>query len=519
MRLRLAIVIAALSGFVALSYEIVWYRLLSVMTRGIASTFGLLLAAYLLGLAVGSRAVAVLCKGEAGELRQLRVLALFVAAANVVGALVGPVLAWSAKTTDYRFGLVVVTVAAAFLGAVLPLVSHFGIDADDRAGPRLSYVYLANIVGSAAGSLITGFVLMDHLPIGSVARALAVAGFGLSALLLVMSRDGVASRGGEGRSQAPAYAALAACVLGAVVGMPRLYDRLYERLVYKNEYDGTQRFAQVVETKSGVITVAQDGSVYGGGGYDGVVNTRLEHNDKNGILRAYVVGAIHPAPRELLMVGLASGSWAQVVANLPGVERMTIIEINPGYLEVIERHREVSSLLQDPKVKIEIDDGRRWLRRHPERRFDVIVMNTTLHWRAHATNILSTEFMEIARAHLRPGGVFYFNTTDSYDVQLTASKAFPFLLRITNFVAVSDSPFRFDRDRWRSLLSSMRIDGVPVLDLTQEEPKRVFDDLLGFNDIEPRDSILARTSKTASVITDDNMVVEWREPLRYPELR
>ena len=511
MRLRLAILVAGCSGFVALSYEIVWYRLLAVMTRGIASTFGLLLAAYLLGLAIGSRAVAFYCREKGGDVRQLRALAAFVVIANVIGSLVGPAFAWSAHFTDFRLGLAVVAVSAAFLGAILPLVCHFGIDADDRAGVRLSYVYLANIVGSAAGSLLTGFVLMDTLSIGTIAIVLALAGFALAALLVAMSAP---SR----RRSLASYAVLVGCAVAAIVTLPRLNDRLYERLIYKNEDDGTQRFAQVVETRSGVITVSEDGSVYGGGAYDGVVNTSLENNDKNGIVRAYVIGALHPQPRELLMVGLASGSWAQVAANLPGVERMTIIEINRGYIEVVKRHPEVASLLQNPKVTIVFDDGRRWLRRHPERRFDVIVMNTTHHWRSHATNILSTEFMEMARGHLLPGGIFYFNTTDSYDVQLTAATAYPFLLRITNFVVVSDSLFRFDRERWRWLLATMRIDDKPVLDLGVVSQKAVYDDLMGFNDIEGRESIFERTSKIASVITDDNMVPEWREPLRYPDL-
>ena len=511
MRLRLAILVAGCSGFVALSYEIVWYRLLAVMTRGIASTFGLLLAAYLLGLAIGSRAVAVYCREKGGDVRQLRALAAFVVIANVIGSLVGPAFAWSAHFTDFRLGLAVVAVSAAFLGAILPLVCHFGIDADDRAGVRLSYVYLANIVGSAAGSLLTGFVLMDTLSIGTIAIVLALAGFALAALLVAMSAP-------RRRRSLASYAVLVGCAVAAIVTLPRLNDRLYERLIYKNEYDGTQRFAQVVETRSGVITVSEDGSVYGGGAYDGVVNTSLENNDKNGIVRAYVIGALHPQPRELLMVGLASGSWAQVAANLPGVERMTIIEINRGYIEVVKRHPEVASLLQNPKVTIVFDDGRRWLRRHPERRFDVIVMNTTHHWRSHATNILSTEFMEMARGHLLPGGIFYFNTTDSYDVQLTAATAYPFLLRITNFVVVSDSLFRFDRERWRWLLATMRIDDKPVLDLGVVSQKAVYDDLMGFNDIEGRESIFERTSKIASVITDDNMVPEWREPLRYPDL-
>ena len=40
-KLEIALVIAGISGFISLSYEIVWYRVLSVMTRGLASTFGI----------------------------------------------------------------------------------------------------------------------------------------------------------------------------------------------------------------------------------------------------------------------------------------------------------------------------------------------------------------------------------------------------------------------------------------------------------------------------------------------
>lgn len=510
MKLRLAMLVAAFSGFVALSYEIVWYRVLSFMTRGIASTFGLLLAAYLFGLAIGARVSASLCKNEGADARHLRLLAAFVALANVMAGLVAPTLAWSARFTDFRFGLLVIAVAAAFLGSVLPLVSHFGIPPDERAGTRLSYVYFANIVGSTAGSLVTGFVLMDHLSLVAITKVLVVAGFALSAVIVGMSAP-------ARRLVVSSYGALGAVTAITLLVLPKFYDQLYEKLLFKWDFDGSQRFAQVVENKSGVITVAQDGTVYGGGAYDGVVNTWLDANDKNGILRAYVVGALHSAPREVLMIGLASGSWAQVVANLPGVEHFTIVEINPGYTQVVSRNPDTASLLTNPKVDVVFDDGRRWFLRHPERKFDVIVMNTTLHWRGHATNILSTEFLDIARTHLEPRGVLYFNTTNSYDVQLTAAKAFPHLMRITNFVAVSEDPFNFDRARWKWLLETMRIEGHPILDLSRADHRTIYEDLLGFNDMEYRSSILERTSKQATVITDDNMVVEWREPLRWPE--
>ena len=35
------------------------------------------------------------------------------------------------------------------------------------------------------------------------------------------------------------------------------------------------------------------------------------------------------------MIGLSSGSWAQVIANDPDVASLTVVEINPGYLSLI----------------------------------------------------------------------------------------------------------------------------------------------------------------------------------------
>ena len=76
---------------------------------------------------------------------------------------------------------------------------------------------------------------------------------------------------------------------------------------------------------------------------------------------------MHPDPKQVIMIGLSSGSWAQVIANNPHLEHMTIIEINPGYLDIIKKYPDVASILTNPKIDIQIDDGRRWLRRHPER--------------------------------------------------------------------------------------------------------------------------------------------------------
>lgn len=514
--LGLSLVLAAVTGFIALSYELVWYRVVSFATWGRPAAFGLLLAAYLLGIAFGSRESRRFCKDDQqrGDPRSLRALGGFLFAANVTSFLVAPAFGRAMATASwmiaFAFGLVVI--AAGMMGAVLPLLSHFAIAPDDRAGQKLSYVYFANIVGSTLGSLVTGFVFLDVLSLSRTCLVLGVLGTVVAGALFVY--------GSIGPARVRALVTSVVVLVGVVAIAPYAYGMLYERLLFRTDFDSSRPLAEVIENKSGVITVTQDGTVYGGGAYDGRLNTSIM-TDRNGIIRAYALGAIHPAPREVLMIGLASGSWAQVIANEPDVVHLRIIEINPGYLELIEHHPDVASVLHNPKVTIEIDDGRRWLHRHPEARFDAIVMNTTWHWRAHSTNLLSREFLELARAHFLPGGIIYYNTTQSADVQKTAMTVFPYGMRIINFVAAGDAPIAFDAARFKRLMTEYRIDGKPVVDMGTEEGRKLIDSLDGFagtidqapdpGGIERRESVLARTAG-ATIVTDDNMAVEFKDP-------
>ena len=523
MGFAVALVVAAAAGFIALSYEILWYRVISYASWGLPGAFGLLLAAYLFGLAIGSRIAGAFCndKTQAGDTRQLRALAAFTFVANILAWLVIPAFGWSAKKYDWPPALAAVAVAAALLGAILPLVAHFGIKPDDKAGANLSYIYLSNIIGSAAGSLTTGFIFLDLWPIQTIGAVIACTGMALvAALVLLSDMKHVGRLAGIG--------SLVVVGLLLVKTTPVVYDRIWERLQYKWKFDEkTTRFLDVVETKSGVITVTQDGVVYGGGAYDGKVSTSIRW-DRNGIFRAHALAAMHPAPKKVLMIGLATGAWAQVVANLPHVEKLTVVEINPGYLRLIAKYPEVKSLLANPKVEIVVDDGRRWLNRHPNEKFDALVMNTTWNWRGHSTNLLSVEFFELVRAHLLPGGLLYFNTTSSEDVKKTAATFWPHALRVWNFVAVSDSPLSFDKERWRTALTTMKIDGEPIFEIKDDDDQKALDELIAYADsvnepprddgLETRESFLARANAAgALVITDDNMVTEWRQVLRFQD--
>ena len=309
---------------------------------------------------------------------------------------------------------------------------------------------------------------------------------------------------------------------GVVASTPSLYATLYEKLQFKQAYDPARTFADVIETRSSVITVERNGTVSGGGVYEGAINVDLVR-DPNMVVRAYALAALHPNPRRVLLIGLSSGSWAQVLAHLPGLERLVVVEINPGYLKLIPRHAAVASVLANPKVEIVIDDCRRWLNAHPDEKFDAIVQNTSWHWRAHMTEILSTEYLELVKRHLNPRGVFYYNTTWSLAAQKTGCTSFPFGLRFVNYLAVSESPVRFERERWRSLLATYAIDGRPIFDMTNAAHRSRLEEVVRMGEpgpeakgsrtrsFEPCSSVLKWTVNE-SLITDDNMEPEWYRP-------
>lgn len=508
-----ALISVALTGFVALSYEIIWYRAYAFASGNHPTGFGLLLGFYLTGIAIGSLASRAYCRSgdQVGNPRQIKSLAVYLLVANTISFLVVPCLAWTVTFTWWFVSFVLVWLAAAMLGATLPLISHFAVQPDHKAGAGLSYLYLANIVGSSAGSFLTGFVLFDLWSLGGVALFQLCVGVLVAAGMYVYA-------GGFSRASF-LRAVSTSCVLigGLSVSMPTLYGNIYEKMQFGRDYDHSPRFTQIVENRHGVITVTEDGQVYGGGAYDGRITADLV-DDQNWIVRAYAISAFHPNPRHVLMIGMATGAWAQVIAHMPGVEKLTVIEINPGYLDIIAQYPEVRSVLTNPKVEIVIDDGRRWLQRNPHLQFDVIVQNTTWHWRAHATNILSKEYLELTKSRLGPGGLLMYNTTWSDDAQRTAVEVFPFAVRLFNCVVASSTPVVWDGDRLRAALTAWEIDGRPVLDLSIAAHRTRLDQILKVHDtlaqtpkkegLESAESLLVRT-KDATVITDDNMASEW----------
>lgn len=487
-------------GYVSLSQEILWFRAVSYLSGGRPTVFAHVLGVFLLGIALGSLFGKRICQ------RGTRVTFTFIAVALTASALlyfvslpiVGRLFVVS-ESLGMLSAYLCVGMVAFLMGGIFPVLCHKGITSDAAVGASLSWIYFANIVGSTAGPLFTGFVLLDtHSLERNVLHLclfiLLTAGFVYLLANISWRLKGVALLG------------ILAVVAGMVTVYGGMYANLLERLHYKTDYRPERAYKYLVQNRNGVVAVDpnQPNTVFGGGIYDGKfsIDPRL---NSNGITRAYMVAALHPRPENILMIGLSSGSWAKVITHYADLKHLTAVEINPGYLQLIGRYPEIAPLLSDPRVTIDIDDGRRWLNRNPGTRYDLIVMNTTFHWREGSTNLLSADFLRICKGHLNRGGVLYYNATDSEDVIYTAARVFRYVVRVKpNLVAASDVPFGMTPAEIRQNMLRFRQNNVP--DLNDAATLQRLENA----DISDKGEEL-RANRSLVLVTDDNMATEFKK--------
>ncbi|WP_201578460.1 spermidine synthase [Psychrobacter okhotskensis] len=228
-------------------------------------------------------------------------------------------------------------------------------------------------------------------------------------------------------------------------------------------------------------------------------------------LQAYLLTAIKPQAKTALIIGLSTGSWAQVLSSMPSLEKITIIEINPAYVDFIREHPEVSELLEDDRVEIIFDDGRKYLKQHQEQTYDIILMNTTWNWRAYASNLLSADFLKIIKQSLALDGVVYYNTTQSLDAYYTAQSIFDYVYQYKFIVLASDSEVVIDLAIIQQNLCKLENykSKNPIFKSEQEchqATQRIMDTpFISYKDID-----MSKLNRESQLITDNNMITEYK---------
>src|SRR5262249_56043838 len=89
------------------------------------------------------------------------------------------------KRISYLMSAPVFFLVSAFVGSVFPLVCQLAITPERDAGRRVSLVYVANILGSALGSLGVGFILTQYFGLKSISLGLGALSAFLGVLVLI----------------------------------------------------------------------------------------------------------------------------------------------------------------------------------------------------------------------------------------------------------------------------------------------------------------------------------------------
>jgi spermidine synthase len=113
---------------------------------------------------------------------------------------------------------------------------------------------------------------------------------------------------------------------------------------------------------------------------------------------------LHAQPHSALVIGLASGTTAGVLAAGPA-RRIDCVEISPAVTRAAALFASANGgVLEDPRFRLVRGDGRAYLQRVATR-YDLIVSQPTNPWIAGVTNLFTREFFDLARERLAPGGL------------------------------------------------------------------------------------------------------------------
>ncbi len=464
----------AASGFVALSLEVIWFRLIDVGVKSMAYTFGTVLCLYLLGLGAGSLVGAGRASRVAHPLRafldcQLAIVAWTGAAVTLLAVLPPetPVYRWFFEywrhEAYFELGADWNAGTLARLYALLPLALYgaptvlmglsFGVlqravqDDPATSGRKVGLLQAANIAGCAAGSLLTGLVFLDRLGTAGTLRLLLVAG----GLLFLGIRAKLV-----GRSRGLLARALALAAIAAVLpGSQELWKRLHGVTVAQPPSfigEDASAVSVVVPGAAGQWRVAVNGLPHSWLPYEGI-HTLL------GALPAL----IHPAPRAVVVIGLGSGETAWAAACRPDTRALTVFEIaasQPRLLRSVSAFTplpRLAQLLSDPRVSIEAADGRQALALS-DALYDVVQVDALFRTSAGAGNLYSLEFFRLCARRLKPGGLVC-TQKPSRRVGLTFAEAVPYALDFGNIVVGSNDPLPIDVPAWEARLRRPEVAG------------------------------------------------------------
>ena len=477
-RIWLWSLIVFVSGFLIISLEIVWFRVLGTLMQTNAYAFPLILACFLFsdagGIIYGARVAQRtdrplrLFQWLQGVMALYAIMSLWALSLAVDWGLsrwlTDGMFAYISGLYQFKHLLLYVGITtlcvfppAFLLGMSFPITQRAVQDDPDLVGHRVGQIQLFNIFGNTCGAIVTGLVLLESIGTSGTIRLVGLAGLiFLLALYVQLLRDG---------KRIPLGHAIFGGVL--VVAIPAFPDNA----VFWSRLHGSETQTIVGEDRTGVVVLRHlaRSQVHYGDPIDsdadllyvsGYAESRVPFLLVHGAL-GMVGGLIHPNPRSILLIGYGSGGSPYGAGVNPRTERIRVVELVHPEFSVMERFSSTSPysalkrLLADRRIERIVGDGRHFLYTNKSR-YDIVQADAVTPWLSHSGLLYSVEFFRQVRAHLEKSGL-YVQWIPKERTLETFLSVFPYVLQLNDVAIGSDQPIPYSEKDLKARLHSPEV--------------------------------------------------------------
>ncbi|WP_373514636.1 hypothetical protein [Persicitalea sp.] len=407
------------SGFIALSLEMVWFRTLHIMLKGNSFTFAILLSIYIGGIAIGSM-IGILYLSKIKNPTQLffrlqSLIVLYTLFSYIILfyglknagflELVNRYLYSYEKDSSYRMVLLTVGLSTFFvaLPTILMGISFVSLqEASNKSiahfGKRLGTLLFFNIGFSSISVLITTFILFEYL-----GTSLTLLFLTLLLIILIVYKliyiDAIAKY----KIESSVFIALTLVFALIFPNNQNLWK------VFQGSHG---REILVREDKSSVSTIKLNFDNFGRDivFLNGLGESYFPYHEDIGHLQlGYLPVILHPNPEKIAIVGFGSGGTLYAASQSEKTKQIDCFEISSNQYELVSMYaamtddETVKGLFKDSRIKMHIRDGRKAMLSSQEK-YDVIEADALRPNSPYSGNIYSVEYFELIKSRLNLGG-------------------------------------------------------------------------------------------------------------------
>lgn len=372
-------------GFCSLGLQVIAIRQLAPVVGLSVVETSLVIAGFLLGLALGYRAGGVTRANPLVAVGlQLMAAALFsTALLSPVVALMFERLGYAVGLAAYAFGLVLVI--ALLLGQILPLVIQAWQQAPGRSHAEVAGNALwLSTLGSMAGAAAVSVWLMQSIGVTATLAVIIATQILMAGLVMLRCRSRNAS-----------MLALTLLVLLALVLQVLAQRSPGVRYAGANAYNTIEirQLGPVREWVANGVLMSRTGGLGGAPGYIHRLQERLRVAEEE-----------RGRPLKVLVLGAAGFTLSEESGLRYTQDVFTYVDIDPRVKDIAERH----FLGSEVQGRFVASDARLFLKQ-TDQRFDVIVLDVFGAGMDVPEHLLTREALAQARARLRPQGHLMLN--------------------------------------------------------------------------------------------------------------